>query len=94
MEKFKILRIDGYRDGGTIHVVTNEGDYHIDGRMLGDEGENPTKGRLFLGYPEYSEPLSFEESKKIKSKIKSALKSFTGQGHEGYISRIKDIKIK
>lgn len=94
MEKFKILRIDGYRDGGTISIQTNQGDYCIDGRLFRHDIENSTKGRLFLGYPKNNEPLSFEETKKIKAKIKSALKSFIGQVHEDYLSKIKDIKTK
>jgi len=94
MEKFKIIKVDGYRDGGTVHVVTNQGDFHIDGRVLENDDENLTKGMLFLGYPKDNQPLSLEEAKKIKTKIKSALKSFTGQVHEGYISKIKDIRTK
>jgi hypothetical protein len=94
MEKFKIIKIDGYRDGGTISIQTNQGDYCIDGRLLRHDIENLTEGMLFLGYPKDNQPLSLEDAKKIKTKIKSALKSFTGQVHEYYLSKIKDIKTK
>jgi hypothetical protein len=42
-----IVGINSYRDGGTIRIITDEGDYCIDDRML-----SKTIGKVFIGYPE------------------------------------------
>lgn len=72
----KINNINIYRDGGTISIQTNQGTYCIDGRLLSNNERNKTKGMLFLGYPSHSDPLSEQETKKLKREFKIALKEF------------------
>jgi DnaJ-class molecular chaperone len=42
----EILKIEAYRDGGTIQITTDEGPYCIDNRLF-----TKTKGSIFYGYP-------------------------------------------
>jgi len=87
MEKLKIIRIDSFRDGGTTSIHTNQGHYCI-------SIDDLTKGMLFEGHPDSGKILSSEEAKLVKRKIKTALKSFTGQIREWQIDKIKNIKTK
>ena len=54
-EKLIITEISGYRDGGTISIKTNLGEYCIDGRAMSDEDDNdiknPTEGMLYFEHP-------------------------------------------
>lgn len=95
MEKFKILDVSRYRDGGTLVIKTNKGNFHIDNRLLSD-GKSPTKGMLFLGYPSNENlPLPFVEAKRWKKVILNALKSFISLTDvSSYVLEIKNIKTK
>jgi hypothetical protein len=43
----KIIKIDGYKDGGTIKIDTTKGVYCIDCRI-----RTSTKGSIYCNYPE------------------------------------------
>jgi hypothetical protein len=68
----KILDIDEYKDGGTILIVTDEGDYCID-RRLGSK----TKGSLFCGYPENDNSNIDQHQNEIKNIILNAINNYT-----------------
>lgn len=91
-----IEKIEGYRDGGTIAIHTNQGLYCVDGRELSNNTPNKTRGMLFFGYPNNSEPLESTEAKQIKKELKLALKEFgmLSQNYQAYLPIIERIKIK
>lgn len=99
LKKMKLLieKIEVYRDGGTVLVRTNLGDYCIDGRIMDDEDnnviDNPTKNMLFFGHPSKEIQLELEESKKIKKLLKSAIKLYDGINKEVGLMAINSIKI-
>ena len=90
----KILKIDSYRDGGTVTIDTDLGHYCIDYRAM--EDKNLTKGMLFLGYPGKSDPLPLTEAKQIKKQLKTALKEFGMQSvkYQDWLPEIERIKVK
>lgn len=47
----EIIKIGMYRDGGTLSIKTNLGEFCIDGRI-----GSKTKGVMYSGYPDKSEP--------------------------------------
>lgn len=59
-EVITIISIGRYRDGGTISIKTDIGEFCIDNR-IGSE----TKGVMFNGYPDKSEPTDIDTEIKI-----------------------------
>lgn len=62
----KILKIDTYRDGGTIEIITERGTFCID-RRIGSK----TLGKLFFGYP--SDSNMIENYSDLLSQLKQSL---------------------
>lgn len=69
----EVIKIDGYLDGGTIKIVTNEEIYYIDSRI-----GTTTKGSIFFNYPKDDNSNIVEEQDEVKSKLKNALEKYTG----------------
>jgi len=69
----EIIEIDGYKDGGTIKIVTTEEIYCIDNRI-----KTKTKGSIFLGYPKDDNSNIVSNQKEIKIEIKNSLEKYTG----------------
>lgn len=67
----EIIKIDGYLDGGTIKVVTNDEIYCIDSRI-----NTKTKGKIYLGYPEDNNNNIVSNQDELKSEIKIAIKNY------------------
>lgn len=94
----KIIKIDGYRDGGTTSIrLDNDVEICIDNRFVTDDDDNqidnPTNGMLFYGHPTKNQQLSPNESKLMKSNLLKALKKFTltEKVSDSYINKIKNI---
>lgn len=67
-----IVSIDSYRDGGTVRIITDEGDYCIDNRML-----SKTTGKVFIGsYPEDDNSNLDNFQDEIKMAIIDSLKNY------------------
>ena len=66
----KILNVDGYLDGGTIKIVTDEEIYCIDSRI-----HTVTPGSIYLGYPkdDNSNMVSEDEQDSLREELKSAV---------------------
>lgn len=92
-----IENIGSYRDGGTTSIKTNLGHYTIDRRIMTDDNdnivENPTKNRLFEGYPDKGMLLDLEQVKQLKKSLTTAIKKYTGLNKEYGLLAIKNIKI-
>ena len=63
----KIIKTDIYKDGGTILLETDEGNYSIDYR-IGSE----TKGKIYKDYPLDDDSNIITNQKEILKKIKEA----------------------
>ncbi len=97
-EKLIITEISGYRDGGTISIKTNLGEYCIDNRAMSDENDNdiknPTEGMLYFEYPSKGKQIDLIAAKTVKSKLKKALKVFMEKAYvyENQVQAINKIK--
>lgn len=63
----KIIKTDIYKDGGTILLETDEGNYSIDYR-IGSE----TEGKIYKDYPLDDDSNIITNQKEILEKIKEA----------------------
>lgn len=63
----KIIETDMYLDGGTVLIITDEGDYAVDDRM----GSN-TPNKIYNGYPLNDNSNLIENQSEIVSKLKKA----------------------
>jgi len=75
----EILSIKMYKDGGTISIITDCGEFCLDGRI-----GTKTKYQLFDNYPVDTHNL-IEKSKPIQWELYQALKS----KHEGWDMMLK-----
>lgn len=92
--KIHIESINVYRDGGTVSVKTNLGEYCIDRRIGSDK--NPHKNAIFSGYPNsLNQPVTGEDGKQLKRSLLSALKEFglQSQQYSQWLPIFKEIKI-
>jgi len=69
----EITKIDGYRDGGTIQIITTDEIYCIDGRI-----KTKTEGIIFLGYPKDDNSNIAPNQDEIKIEMKNALEKYNG----------------
>jgi hypothetical protein len=67
---FTINNIEVYKDGGTIKVETNKGDFYIDRRLRSE-----TKGFVFDGYPG-KEGKMLTGGSSIKNRLYHSLKDY------------------
>lgn len=67
----KILKIDGYKDGGTIEITTDNKVFCIDNRICSE-----TKGIIFENYPRGNDSNIVPNQEEIKSEIKNALSEY------------------
>ena len=81
-EKMKINDLVVYRDGGTILINTNYGDYSIDDRLF-----SKTKHKLYAGYPEDNNSNLITKDAKLKKELLDAVVVYGGI----YCDRIIDI---
>jgi hypothetical protein len=66
-----ILKMDMYKDGGTIEIKTDEGEFCIDDRLFSDY-----KGKIFKGYPQNDNKNLILNQEKIKYDLLVALKNY------------------
>ena len=64
----EIIKIDGYLDGGTIAIITTDGEYCIDRRI-----RTNTKGIIFYGYPKKNNSNIISKQKEIKKELIDAV---------------------
>jgi hypothetical protein len=69
----EITKIDGYRDGGTIQIITTDEIYCIDCRI-----KTKTEGIIFLGYPKDDNSNIAPNQDEIKIEMKNALEKYNG----------------
>jgi hypothetical protein len=69
----KIINLDVYRDGGTIKVETDKGDFYID-RRLNFNNDIETIGEVFDDYPKRGNLIP--NSNELKKEIYEALKDY------------------
>lgn len=69
----EITKIDGWKDGGTIEIVTTDEIYCIDSRI-----GTKTKGSIFFGYPKDDNSNIASNQDEIKIEMKNALEKYTG----------------
>lgn len=69
----EITKIDGYRDGGTMQIITTDEIYCIDSRI-----KTKTEGIIFLGYPKDDNSNIVPNQDEIKIEIKNALEKYNG----------------
>ena len=85
----RIEKIDSYRDGGTIIIQTDEGDYCIDDRI-----RSKTVGKIFIGYPEDDNSNLDNFQDEMKSIILNSLEEFKSYNNESwnkYNTRINEL---
>ena len=88
----KIIKIEVYKDGGTVTITTDMLVYAIDRRL-----KSKTKGRIFLGYPQYDGSNIIDNSDEIEKEILDGLVKFDFTTHfykNTIISLIKELKCK
>ena len=68
--EIEILKTGMYRDGGTISIETNVGQFCIDARI-----RSKTKGIMYSGYPDKSEKTDPDLSVKIFKAVFHRLKN-------------------
>lgn len=74
----RIVKINSYRDGSTIRIVSDEGDYCIDNRM-----NSETIGKVFIGpHPEDGVLDNFQ--KDIISHILIGLENYKSHDYESW----------
>lgn len=84
----KIKRFDTYKDGGTIVIKTEIGDFYIDHRI-----RTTTPGQFYDGYPsDTKEPI--ELSKEVKNELANGLSNFStnrnGEKIDQLITELRD----
>lgn len=67
--KMEILSIIGYKDGGTISIITNCGDFCLDSRI-----GTKTKYQIYDSYPKDNNSNLIKDQKSIKWNLYQALK--------------------
>lgn len=67
----EILKLNGYLDGGTIMITTNEDIYSIDSRI-----RTKTKGYIYLGYPNKDDSNILLNQEEIKIKLLEAIENY------------------
>lgn len=66
----KILKVNYYRDGGTLEIITDIAIFCIDGRI-----RSSTKGHLYTGYPEFDNS-NINNNVELKKDIIELLKEY------------------
>jgi len=65
----KLIQQRTFRDGGTVHLITDAGSFFVDFRM-----RTTTPGLITSRYPsEYQEPIDVETRAKVLALIKEIL---------------------
>lgn len=83
----KIIKIDSYRDGGTIKIITDEIDYCIDNRI-----SSTTKGSIYCGYPEDDNSNLDQYQDEMKEILIKALTEYTPSSNDfNWIPRINEL---
>jgi hypothetical protein len=83
----EIIKIDSYKDGGTIEITTNIGSYCIDNRLF-----SKTKGSIFCNYPENNNSNIAPNQDELKVELIDALAKYTVSGDGfNWISRTKEL---
>lgn len=67
----KILRINGFKDGGTIEITTDKEIYCVDNRI-----RSKTKGSVFEGYPLDGNSNILSNQNEIKLELIELLKDY------------------
>ena len=83
----EIIKIDGYKDGGTIEITTDEGSYCIDDRLF-----SKTKGSIFCGYPENDNSNIDQYQNEMKEILIEALTKYTANGDDfNWLPRVNEL---
>jgi hypothetical protein len=83
----KILKIDGYKDGGTIKIDTTRGEYSVDCRI-----GTSTKGSIFCNYPETDNSNIAPNQDVLRTELIDALAKYTvSEGHFDWSPRVKEL---
>ena len=83
----EIIKIDSYKDGGTIEITTDEGTYCIDDRLC-----SKTKGSIFCGYPENDNSNIDQYQNEMKEILIEALTKYTVSGDDfNWLPRTKEL---
>ncbi len=85
----KILNFSKFRDGGTIEVMTDEGIYCFDNRIM-----SKTKNKLYNGYPldDNSNLIKDSVSIEIENRIVEALKDYKNEFYQSTIDHFLKVK--
>lgn len=84
----KVLSFKVYRDGGTIEIMTTEGSFCYDHRIM-----TTTRGKLFVGHPDKGIPiekglLGDETPENVEQKIIEALKEYKDSFYQSQIDNL------
>lgn len=83
----EIIKIDSYKDGGTIEITSDRGSYCIDDRLF-----SKTKGSIFCNYPDDDNSNIAPNQDKLKAELLDALAKYTASGDGfNWIPRIKEL---
>ena len=67
-----IIEVGGYTDGGTIQIISSDGNYYIDSRI-----GTTTKGSIFFGYPKKDNSNIMIDQDSIRKEIKDAVDRYS-----------------
>jgi hypothetical protein len=67
--KMEVLSISGYKDGGTISIITNCGNFCLDSRIMTE-----TKYQIYDSYPRDDNSNLIKDQKSIKWNLYQSLK--------------------
>jgi len=83
----EIIKIDSYKDGGTIEITTDRGSYCIDDRLF-----SKMKGSIFCNYPEDDNSNISPNQDELKVELIDALAKYTVSSDDfNWLPRTKEL---
>ncbi len=83
----KILKINKYKDGGTIILHTDKGDFCIDNRMF-----STTKHKVYDGYPK-KDNSNLLNNTALETELFNELKNYKNSSHQNTIDHINSLHL-